>query len=70
MTKRKTFTPAFKLEIAKLMVNENYTIKESLNKSPVSRLAEGIPFFKIRHHLTCRFKLLLRFSARFGRISP
>ena len=28
MTTRKTFTPAFKLEIAKLMVDENYTIKQ------------------------------------------
>ena len=29
MTTRKTFTPAFKLEIAKLMVDENYTIKQA-----------------------------------------
>jgi len=29
MTAQKTFTPAFKLEIAKLMVDENYSIKQA-----------------------------------------
>ena len=39
MTTRKTFTPAFKLEIAKLMVDENYlcplgyTIKQACEAS-------------------------------------
>jgi len=29
MTAQKTFTPAFKLEIAKLMVDENYSAKQA-----------------------------------------
>ena len=29
MTAQKTFTPAFKLEIAKLMVDQNYTVKQA-----------------------------------------
>ena len=29
MTAQKSFTPAFKLEIAKLMVDQNYTVKQA-----------------------------------------
>jgi len=29
MTTHKTFSPAFKLEIAKLMVDQNYTVKQA-----------------------------------------
>ncbi len=29
MTKRKLFSPAFKLEIAKLMMDEHYSIKQA-----------------------------------------
>jgi transposase len=33
MTKRKHFSPAFKLEIAKLMVDEQYSIKQACEAS-------------------------------------
>ena len=33
MTKRKHFSPAFKLEIAKLMVDEKYSIKQACEAS-------------------------------------
>ena len=39
MTKRKTFTPAFKLEIAKLMVDKNYTIKQACEASGAGETA-------------------------------
>jgi transposase len=39
MTQRKTFTPAFKLEIAKLMVDENYTIKQACEASGAGETA-------------------------------
>ena len=38
MTPRKTFTPAFKLEIAKLMVDENFRLNKPVkHQVPVKR---------------------------------
>jgi len=39
MSQRKKFTPAFKLEIAKLMVDENYTIKQACETSGAGETA-------------------------------
>ena len=39
MTTRKEYTPAFKLEIAKLMVEEHYTIKQACEASGAGETA-------------------------------
>jgi hypothetical protein len=45
MTAQKTFTPAFKLEIAKLMVDGNYNANSELaERMPAqSRIMEAVP---------------------------
>ena len=37
MTKRKTFTPAFKLEIAKLMVDENFRLNKPVKRQVLAK---------------------------------